>query len=88
MVTEIFVPQIVYVRVIKKYTEQNKAKQKKKNKNKKINILSYYLDQIEKYNCPGETELASGEALKSCEIILKAVFLAEWVECTINVWII
>lgn len=51
--------------------EQNKAKQKM------INILSYYPDQIEKYNFPGETELASRKALKSLEIILNAVFLAE-----------
>ena len=53
-----------------------------------MNILSHYPDQIEKNNCLGETQLASGKALKSREILLKAVFLAEWVECTINVWII
>ena len=35
----------------------------------------YYLHQIEKNNCLSETELASGKTLKSCEIILKAVFL-------------
>ena len=53
-------------------------------------ILSYYLHQIEKYNCLSETELTSREGLNSCEIILKAASLAdhECVECTINVWII
>ena len=49
-----------------------------------INILSYYAHQIEKINCLGETELASGKTLKS----LKVVFLAECVECSVNVWII
>ena len=49
----------------------------KQSKTKKINILSYYPDQIEKYNFPGVTELASRKALNSREIILKAVFLAE-----------
>ena len=69
---------------LKKNTEQNKAKKRKKKKRQeKTNILSYYPDQIEKNNCPGETELASGKALKSCEVIFKAVFLAECVECTI-----
>ena len=53
-----------------------------------MNIFNYYPHQIEKNNCLGETELASGKTLKSCEIILKAIFLAECVECTINVWII
>ena len=38
--------------------------------------------------CLGGTELASGEKLKSCEIILKGVFLAECVKCSINAWII
>ena len=53
-----------------------------------INILSYYPHQIEKINCLGENELASGKTLKSREIFGKAVFLAECVECSINVWII
>ena len=50
-----------------------------------INILSYYPHQIEKINCLDETELASGKTLKSREIFRKAVFLAECVECSINV---
>ena len=65
-------------REIKKNTEQNKAKQKKKQE--KINILSYHPHQSEKNNCLGRTELARGKTLKSCEIFLKAVFLAECVE--------
>ena len=52
-------------------------KEKYRTKQKKINILSYYPDQIEKNNFPGTTELASRKALNSREIILKAVFLAE-----------
>ena len=63
----------------------NKAKRKKQ---KKINILSYCPDQIEKNNCLGETELASGKMLKSCGIILEVIFLVEWVECTINLIIV
>ena len=63
----------------------NKAKRKKQ---KKINILSYSPDRIEKNNCLGETELASGKMLKSCDIILEVVFLVEWVECTINLIIV
>ena len=43
-----------------------KPKQKKQGK---INILSY-LHQIERNNCLGETELAPGKTLKSCENIL------------------
>ena len=44
-----------------------------------INIVSYYTHQTEKNNCLGEMELASGKTLKSREIILKGIFLAEWV---------
>ena len=55
----------------------------------KDNILSYYPNQIEKNNWLAETELALGKALKSCEsFILKAVFVVESVEYTINVSII
>ena len=61
-------------RVIK---ERYRTKKRKTKKQEKINILSYYPDQIEKSNFPGETELASRKALKSREIILKTVFLAE-----------
>ena len=43
--------------------------------------------KIEKNSCLGDTELASGKTLKSCEIILKGVFLAECVKCSIEVWI-
>ena len=60
----------------------------KKIKQEKINILSYQPLEIEKNNCLGRTELARGKTLKSCEIFLKAIFLAEWVECAINVWIV
>ena len=65
----------------------NKTKQKKQGN---YNILSYHPHDIEKHNCPGAKELASRERLKSCEIILKAAFLAdhEGVECTIDVWVI
>ena len=49
----------------------------KKIKQEKINILSYQPLQIEKNNCLGRTELARGKTLKSCEIFLKAIFLAE-----------
>ena len=41
-------------------TKQNKTKKKEK-----INISSYYADQTEKNICLGETELASGKALRS-----------------------
>ena len=57
--------------------ERNRTRKSKTKKQEKINILSYYPDQIEKYNFPSETELASRKALKSREIILKTVFLAE-----------
>ena len=52
------------------------------------NTLSYHPHQIEKNNCLGRTQLASGKTLKSREILFKVVFLAECVECAINVWII
>ena len=64
--------------------KQNQTKQSKTDRN----ILSYYPCETEKNNCLGETELASGKTLKSREIIHKAVFLAECVECAINVWIV
>ena len=67
-------------------TEKYRTKQSKNQK--KINILSYCPDPIEKNNCLSETELASEKMLKSCEIILEVVFLVEWVECTINFIII
>ena len=41
-----------------------------------INILSYYPQKIEKNNCLGKAEFASGKTLKSREIILKAVFFS------------
>ena len=69
-----------------KKTEQERKR--KKEKQEKINILSYQPLLIEKNNCLGRTELARGKTLKSCEIFLKAIFLAEWVECAINVWIV
>lgn len=62
-------------RVIK---ERYRTKKSKTKKQEKIDILSYYPDQIEKHNFPGETELASRKVLKSREIILKTVFLAEF----------
>ena len=42
--------------------------------------MIYYPHQIEKNNCLGGTELASGKPQKSPEIIDKAVFLAECTE--------
>ena len=57
------------------------------NRQDHLEQLSYYPFEIEKNNCLGATELASGKTLKSCEINLKAVFLAECLECAINVWI-
>ena len=54
-------------------TEKYRTKQSKK-QNKKINILSYCPDPIEKNNCLSETELASEKMLKSCRIILEVVF--------------
>ena len=63
----------------KKHWTKNKAKQKKKQE--KINILTYHPHKIEKINCLGEMELARGKTLKSCEISVKAKFLAERVEC-------
>ena len=68
-------------------TKQSKKKNKQK-KQKKLDILSYYPGQLEKKNCLGETELATGKMLKSCGIIFEVVFLVEWVKCTINGWII
>ena len=53
-----------------------------------VKLLSCYLRQIEKNNCLVKMELASGKRLKSCKIFLKVVFLVEWVQCIINVWII
>ena len=60
-------------------------RENKEKKQEKMNIFNYYPHQIEKNNCLGETELASGKTLKSREIIHKDVFLAECVECAINV---
>ena len=42
------------------------------------NILSYYPHQTEKNNYLGETELASGKTLKSCEIILAQSGIFSW----------
>ena len=73
------------ITVVEKFREiLNKTKQQQE----KINTLSYYPHQNEKINCLGETELASGTALKSREIFRKAVFLDECLESSINVWII
>ena len=68
-------------REIKENIRQNKAR-----KQDNFNTFSHYPHQIEKHNCLGETELTSRKRLRSCEIILKAVSLAdhECVESTIN----
>ena len=50
------------------------AEQTQAERQEKMSDLSYYLHQIERNNCLGETELAPGKTLKSCEVILKAVF--------------
>ena len=65
---------------------KEKYQTKQREKQEMINILTH--KKIEKNNCLGDTELASGKTLKSCEIILKGVFLAECVKCSIDVWII
>ena len=65
---------------LKKNNKQNK-------KQENTNILIYYPHQIEKNNCLDKTELALGKTLRSCEIFLKGVFLAECVGCTNDVWI-
>ena len=42
----------------------------------------------EHFELSSKKELASRKTLKSCEIFLKAIFLAECVDDTINVWTI
>ena len=57
--------------------EKYQAKQSKKKTGKR-----------EHFELLSKKELASRKTLKSCEIFLKAIFLAECVDGTINVWII
>ena len=54
------------INVVEKYQTKGSKQQEKI-----INILSYYPHQIEKINCLGETELASGKTLKSCKAVLR-----------------
>ena len=73
---EISQPQNLFAiqRLSNKFTLMNELLGTKEKKHKKINIFSYYPDQIEKNNCLGETEFASGKALNHARSFSKRYF--------------